>query len=50
MLVLAAILHIFSFVLFFLAIWPNIPTRYNLIAGGLACWIFADHILALFHQ
>lgn len=34
------ILLVFAFVLFVLAAW-GVPSRVNLIAAGLACWVAA---------
>jgi hypothetical protein len=36
---LVAVLLLAAFVLFFLAIWPKVPQRINLVAAGLACWM-----------
>jgi hypothetical protein len=38
---MSLILLVFAFVLFVLAAVP-VPTRFNLVAAGLACWVAAN--------
>jgi hypothetical protein len=40
--VITLILRIAAFVLFMIAAFGVAAARFNLVAGGLACWVLAD--------